>query len=129
MRICHQPTQLYHTTHPLFITTHYENTHDYNIDFTQYKIPQYIIKKRNKNHTHDAYLYRRWTKPNHTTKTRTKHQASTPHHNQESFYNQHKFLSARNASMPVTITIWNHPSVQYRKQKQHNTAPTRSRPQ
>jgi hypothetical protein len=76
-----------------------------------------------------TYIYRRWTKPNHTTKTRTTHQASAPHHNQESFYNQHKFPSAHNVSMPVTITILNHPSVQYQKQKHHNTTPTQSRPQ
>lgn len=36
---------------------------DYIAEFSLYKTPACINKKRNKNHTHDEYLYQRWTNP------------------------------------------------------------------
>ena len=53
-----------HTTMPpcdtlqlLFLTKTYKNTKDYVDAVPLYKIPKYITKKRNKNHTHhDEYL-------------------------------------------------------------------------
>ena len=49
---------MYDTLQLLFLTTHYKTkTNDYVDDFPLYKIPAYIIKKRNKNHDHDKCLY------------------------------------------------------------------------
>ena len=59
----------------LFLTTHYKTKiNDYVDDFPLYKIPAYIIKKRNKNHDHGKCLYRQWTKP-----IIQKHKTKKPH--------------------------------------------------
>ena len=58
------PPQKYDTLQLLFLTTHHKNIKAYDDEFTLYKIPTYITKKRNNHHAHDKYLYRRWINPN-----------------------------------------------------------------
>jgi len=116
---------MYDTLLLSFLTTHYENTQDYNNEFPLYKVPQYITRKQYP--SHDNYLYRRWNNPtaHKSKKTRTKHQRLPAHDtttkDDPSVTPTLSTLDTRSSHPTNTdtdtilsITIWNQPIVQYR---------------
>ena len=136
-----QPTYKYDTLQLLFLTTHHENIKTYDNKFTLYKIPTYIIKKRNNHRAHDEYLYRRWNTPTahkHKTKKTRKNQRLSVTKDDTSVTPTLKTLSTIDTHSShqnniatdaiLNITIWNQSIVQYRTPMPiRPLAPTRNR--
>jgi len=129
---------MYDTLLLSFLTTHYENTQDYNNEFPLYKVPQYITRKQYP--SHDNYLYRRWNKPtthkHKTTKTRpklhhplvtTKDDTSVTPTLETLCTTETRSSHQNDADTMVNITIWTQPVVQYRMPNRPTTT-IRSQP-
>ena len=130
-----EPPYEYDTLQLSFLTTHYENANDYYTDdFSLYTVPHYITRKQHPGH--DNYLYRRWNNPTvsstHKKNRKTNHRLSVTAKDDTSVTPTLQTISTldtRSSHLTnietdtiLSITIWNHPIVQYRMPNRPSTS-------